>query len=136
LEEDLRKSALLTRELWQKIPKPRLALNCVGGKATTDMMRLLDKNAIMVTYGGMSKQPVTVNTADFIFKNLICCGFWLTVWKKNNLDEYKKTLQVLAELIKKGELKAPICDEYKLEDFREAFKRAQTPFVNSKILFV
>jgi trans-2-enoyl-CoA reductase len=24
------------------IPKPRLALNCVGGKAATDMMRLLE----------------------------------------------------------------------------------------------
>lgn len=134
VEEDLRRSPVLTRDLWKSIPKPRLALNCVGGKATTDMMRLLDKNATMVTYGGMSKQPVTVNTADFIFKNLSCRGFWLTVWKKENPDEYKKTLHTLVELVRSKQFRAPECQEFRLDEFREALKRSQTPFVNSKIL--
>src|SRR5690606_8864888 len=68
-EDELRSSKRLTSEMWREISRPRLALNCVGGRATSDMIRLLDKNAIMVTYGGMSKQPLTLNTADFIFKN-------------------------------------------------------------------
>jgi len=38
-EDDLRKSNELTVDLWKKIPKPRLAFNCVGGKATSDMIR-------------------------------------------------------------------------------------------------
>jgi mitochondrial enoyl-[acyl-carrier protein] reductase / trans-2-enoyl-CoA reductase len=38
-EDDLRKSNQLTVDLWSKIPKPRLAFNCVGGKATSDMIR-------------------------------------------------------------------------------------------------
>ena len=135
VEEDLRRSPVLTRELWQSIPKPRLALNCVGGKATTDVMRLLDKNATMVTYGGMSKQPVTVNTADFIFKNLTCRGFWLTVWKRENPEEYKRTLHSLIELVRDGKFRAPECQEFRLDQFRDAFKRSLTPFVNAKILF-
>lgn len=135
LEEDLRRSPVLTRELWQSIPKPRLALNCVGGKATTDMMRLLDKNATIVTYGGMSKQPVIVNTADFIFKDITCRGFWLTIWKRSNPDEFKRTLRELVELVRSGQFRAPECQEFSLDHFREAFKRSQTPFVNTKILF-
>ena len=47
--EDMLRRPELTRDLWQQIPKPKLALNCVGGKATTDMVRLLDQNAVMVT---------------------------------------------------------------------------------------
>ena len=46
-EDMLRKSELMGN-LWKKIPQPTLALNCVGGKATTDMVRLLDRNSIMV----------------------------------------------------------------------------------------
>lgn len=38
-EDDLRKSNELAVDLWKKIPKPRLAFNCVGGKATSDMIR-------------------------------------------------------------------------------------------------
>lgn len=136
VEEDLRKSPLLTRELWGKIPRPRLALNCVGGKATTDMLRLMGKNATVVTYGGMSKQPVILNTADFIFKNLKACGFWLTVWKAENREEYEKTLDIIVDMIRKKEFKAPQCEEFKLDDYRDAFKRLQTPFISSKILFV
>ena len=38
-EEDLRKSPELTVDLWKKIPRPKLAFNCVGGKATSDLIR-------------------------------------------------------------------------------------------------
>lgn len=136
VEDELRKSHALTRELWQKIAKPRLALNCVGGKATTDMLRLVDSNAVVVTYGGMSRQPVTINTADFIFKNLKAVGFWLTAWKRENFAEYTRTLKSLCDMIRTNEFRAPRCDEFRLDEFAEAFKRMQTPFVSSKVLFV
>ena len=51
-EEELRKSSM--NDLWLKLgSKPKLALNCVGGKATADMMRHLDNGSVVVTYGGM-----------------------------------------------------------------------------------
>ena len=46
--EDILRKADLTTDIWKHIPKPKLALNCVGGKATTDMIRLLDKDSVMV----------------------------------------------------------------------------------------
>jgi hypothetical protein len=34
----------------------------------------------MVTYGGMSRQPVTVSTTAFIFKDVTLRGFWMSRW--------------------------------------------------------
>ena len=135
-EEDLRKSEELKVNLWKSIPKPKLAFNCVGGKATTDLIRFLDHDSIMVTYGGMSRQPLTLNTADFIFKKFKAVGFWLTHWRQNNPDEFKKTVDELCDMISKNEIKPPKCEEFKLENYKEAFSRYQTPFLSSKILFV
>lgn len=133
-EDELRKS-VLTHDLWEEIPKPKFALNCVGGRATTDMIRLLDKDSMVITYGGMSKQPLTLNTADFIFKDLKCFGFWLTTWKERNPNDYKKVLDNLFELIKKNQFKGPKCEEFTLHDYQKAFERFQTPFLTSKICF-
>ncbi|KFV56664.1 hypothetical protein N328_07228, partial [Gavia stellata] len=57
-EEMLRKPEM--KDVFKSIPKPRLALNCVGGKSTTEMLRHLQPKGTMVTYGGMAKQPVMV----------------------------------------------------------------------------
>lgn len=38
----------------------KLALNSVGGKSSLFLAAHLENNGVMVTYGGMSKQPVQV----------------------------------------------------------------------------
>lgn len=52
----------------ESIPKPKLALNCVGGNSATNLLRTLLHKGVMVTYGGMSREPVQVPTSAFIFK--------------------------------------------------------------------
>ena len=44
------------KEVIKSLPKARLGLNAVSGKAVADMIKLLDDRATVVTYGGMSKQ--------------------------------------------------------------------------------
>ena len=132
-EDELRKSHF-TSELWQRIARPRLALNCVGGKSTTDMLRVLDQAACVVTYGGMSRMPLTLNTADFIFKDLSFRGFWMTAWRRQHPNEYEGMLEKMLDMISSKRLIAPDCEEFKLDDFKRAFARAQQPFTNKKIL--
>ncbi|CCE65634.1 hypothetical protein TPHA_0M00590 [Tetrapisispora phaffii CBS 4417] len=72
----------------------RLALNSVGGKSSTAIARKLAKDSLMLTYGGMSKQPVTLPTSLFIFKNLDSKGFWITENYKK--DPFKKQKDVAA----------------------------------------
>lgn len=45
----------------------------------------------MVTYGGMSKQPLTLPTSSFIFQNVVCRGFWLTQWKAQQRIQFEST---------------------------------------------
>ena len=72
-----------TREL---ASRARIAYNAVGGYSAQTMFRLLQPNAgsRMVTYGGMSKQPLLVPTGAFIFKDITLSGFWLTRWLEND----------------------------------------------------
>ncbi|GFH33178.1 predicted protein, partial [Haematococcus lacustris] len=56
-------------------PTPLLGLNCVGG---TSALAVLGEGGTLVTYGGMSMQPVTIPTSLLIFKDLQFKGFWLS----------------------------------------------------------
>lgn len=111
-------------------------MNCVGGRTTSDLLRVLDQSGTLVTYGGMSKQPVTVPTAEFIFRDLTCRGFWMSRWKAENLkgSEFAKMLHELIELIRHEHLKPPKCQTFQLEQYKEAIEQAQQPFNTKKIL--
>ncbi|KAG1807793.1 uncharacterized protein BJ212DRAFT_1281490 [Suillus subaureus] len=86
----------------------RLGLNCVSGKTTTLMARLLGNNAHLVSYGAMSKEPLSLPTSLFIFKNLACHGFWQTRWYSNkSLEQRQELLKTLAALMRDGKLRDP-----------------------------
>jgi len=54
-----------------RLPKARLALNCVGGQSSTELIQVLGKRGVHVTYGGMSLKPVIGPTSALIFKGEI-----------------------------------------------------------------
>ncbi|KAM4700906.1 enoyl-[acyl-carrier-protein] reductase, mitochondrial [Discoglossus pictus] len=132
-EEQLRKPEM--KDMFRKCSRPRLALNCVGGKNTTEMLRHLDYGGTMVTYGGMAKQPVTIPVSALIFKNVKLCGFWITQWKREraqNREEITKMIRDLCDLIRRGKLAPPPNFQRPLQDFNHALKDAQTPFLSRK----
>ena len=74
-------------------------LNCIGGPATTNMIRHLGSNAHLVTYGGMSKLPVSLPTSAFIFGGLHAHGFWQSKWNRlHTKEEREDLLDELADL--------------------------------------
>ncbi|KAF9269850.1 trans-2-enoyl-CoA reductase [Marasmius fiardii PR-910] len=123
----------------------RLALNCVGGDPTAAMAKLLGFNAHLVSYGAMSKKPLSLPTSLFIFKNLTSHGFWQTRWGKEN-SKHKKAALVgtLAEWMANGKLKAPDheiatipkadSDEEATQRVRDIIKRVSEGKVGKKIL--
>jgi len=141
-EEDLRANS--TRELVKNLGNPvRLALNCVGGKSASGITRLLGHNATIVTYGGMSKQPLTFGTGPFIFKNLRACGFWVSRWNKEASKKDKQYMfDDICELIRGGHLAEPWHEETKWETsddnktlnrkFMSALSKAGASFGNRK----
>lgn len=107
-----------------------LGLNCVGGRATTDMARTLRHSGTMVTYGAMARQPITIPASLFIFKNLSLRGFWISKWAGEKVEERGKMLDEIFEWIRKGWLKdAPMeevkwTEESKEEELVEAVSKA------------
>jgi mitochondrial enoyl-[acyl-carrier protein] reductase / trans-2-enoyl-CoA reductase len=71
------------------------------------MARLLDDNAHLVSYGAMSKEPLSLPTSLFIFKNLTCHGFWQTRWYgEKSLNERQELFDTLATLMRDGKVRA------------------------------
>lgn len=84
----------------------RLGLNCVSGKETTLMARYLGSNAHLVSYGAMSKQPLSIPTSLFIFKNLTCQGFWQSQWYgKRSREDRERLVLELAKLMTTGRVR-------------------------------
>lgn len=130
----------VTDAILKEIPKPKLALNCVGGKNATDCMKILDNSGTMVTYGGMSKMPVAIPTGALIFKDQTFKGFWMTRWTlSRSADDPEKGLMInyLLNMMRKGQLKAPKMIPYEFKDWKEAIDKALNPgHVNGKVCFV
>ncbi|KFQ23499.1 hypothetical protein N332_14726, partial [Mesitornis unicolor] len=132
-EEMLRKPEM--KDIFKSVPKPRLALNCVGGKSTTEMLRHLQPKGTMVTYGGMAKQPVMVPVSAFIFRDVRLRGFWMTQWRKDHAQDQERftgMMDALCQLIQRGQLSAPACTEVPLQDYRVALEATMKPFTSSK----
>ncbi|PVI07373.1 NAD(P)-binding protein [Periconia macrospinosa] len=93
----------------------RLALNCVNGKAATAMAKLLASSAHFVTYGAMSKQPLTIPASMLIFKDVHFHGFWVSKWAEKNPEDKKAAVAEVLEMTRKGEFKDMPVDEIKWE---------------------
>lgn len=136
-EEALRRPEM--KELFKICPKPKLALNGVGGKSATELLRHLQSGGSMVTYGGMAKQPVTVPVSALIFKDVKVRGFWVTKWKRDHSKDgsaFRAMLDELCSLIHQGKLTAPACTEVGLQDYSKALETSMQPFTSAKQVLI
>lgn len=104
----------------------KLALNCVGGKASTAVARKLGPNGLMLTYGGMSYQPVIIPTSLHIFKNVTSSGFWVTALLKGDPELKRKTVDQIVAWYEEGKLHDAPSVETKVDgkDLAEVYKGA------------
>ncbi|KAJ2984150.1 hypothetical protein NQ176_g161 [Zarea fungicola] len=79
-----------------------LALNCVGGKSATALARSLSDGGTMVSYGGMSRQPIALPVGLLIFKDIRFVGFWLSKWNARDTIGRKHMLDDILSLMRQG----------------------------------
>lgn len=148
-EDEVRKTQLFKSK---KLPSPRLALNCIGGQNAHEVLRHLAQDGIMVTYGGMSREPLTVPISALIFKviqnylencehckrykkyNLYCIylqnislkGFWMTAWTNANIEseEREDMYKDLATLFRDKRLQPPPHKLIPFCEYQEAIVKA------------
>ncbi|XP_058856476.1 enoyl-[acyl-carrier-protein] reductase, mitochondrial-like [Acipenser ruthenus] len=115
-EDTLRKPEM--KELFKKVPRPRLALNCVGGKSATELLRHLHA---------------------LIFKDVKLRGFWVTQWKRDHAHDRQKVqamISALCQLFLQGKLSAPASTEVPFRDYQTAVQDSMKPFVSAKQILV
>ena len=119
----------------KSLPKPPLlAFNGVGGKSATELLRNLGHKGVMVTYGGMSRKPVTIPTGLFIFKEVTALGYWNSKWNKDNKNnpEKDKMFNEICDMIREGKLIPPPSDIIPFETYAEAVHTAMSGFQGRK----
>ena len=116
---------------------PKLALNSIGGESALAILKSLDLNGTMVTFGGMTSEKVRFPTRELIFKNIQLRGFWMDNWVKTHSKlEYSDCLKQIWALMQAGRLTQPVAGTYSLQNWADALKHASTTSKNGKILFV
>lgn len=118
-EEEIRSTDIFKTGKFQR---PLLALNCVGGKSALEILRHLGLRGAMVTYGGMSRDPVTVPTSAFIFKDISTHGYWMTRWSKENAESVARTemFEDIIQLMLSKNIHAPAHEFVKFDNYKNA----------------
>lgn len=106
--------------------RPLLALNTVGGRSATELLRQLDECGVLVTYGGMSREPVTVPTSALIFKSVALHGFWMSQWiKRHHGDGQREVMyEELIRLMLDGTLRPVVHKKVPLSDYKAVLAAA------------
>lgn len=117
--------------------RPSLAFNCVGGESALRLMNLLASGGIHITYGAMSRRPLTVPNGQLIFKDLQFRGLWVTKWIESaSREELDAVYGKLAGLMVSGALSVPVAATFPLADFKAALEQVTGSSRNGKILFI
>ena len=80
-------------------------MNSTTGSIVNTMAKNLAPNSHMVTYGAMSKQPVSLPTGLLIFKNISFDGFWVSRWSDQNPEQKEACVKEVLDLTREGKFK-------------------------------
>lgn len=111
-----------------EVPAPKLALDCVGGKSASALLKNLQSGSKMVVYGGMSKQPVSIPVSALIFKNIHVTGFRIAKFMGENKgnEQWQKMFDELISLMITKDLKGPVHEIIGVDNYKEALNNTIT----------
>ncbi len=122
------------KEMLKELPPIKLGLNCVGGECATDMARALGHGATLVTYGSMSKKPLTIPHDLITYKGLNFRGFWMADWyKKHSVAERTEMFEDIVAMIRDQQLSF-LYILHDFDDFNYALRKALEPFQFRKVV--
>lgn len=121
-------------EILADLPPIKLGFNCIGGKPAAEMMRCLGTGATIVTYGGMSKQPLTFPSDLVISKQLKVKGFWIaTSDEKRGIEEKEKMCIEICNMIREKTLTF-FYEVHDFDDFHHALDVSTRPYQLRKVI--
>lgn len=122
------------REMIAELPPIRLAFNAVGGDSATELLRVLAPGGHLVTYGGMSKRPMTFPVDLIAQKQLHVDGFWISKWHEtHSVDERAAMLEDISQMILNKKLSF-FYEMHDFDDFEHALSASYEPFRLRKVV--
>ena len=122
------------REILSELPPCKLALNCVGGELVANMARTLAHGATIVTYGGMSKRPMSLPYEIVNYNQLNLKGFWMAKWAAEHPKEERDAMiDEIIGLIRADKLSF-FFELHDFDDFHYALEKSQEPFHFRKVI--
>ena len=114
-----------------------LALDPVGGDTFGRLADSLGYGGTLVTYGGLSGKPGTLDTGKVIFNDTRVRGFWLYKWYQiATMQEKQAAFGQVIPLIANGTLKANIDSRFSVDQIKQAVTRSWEGGRNGKVLIV
>lgn len=114
----------------------RLGINQVGGDSALRLAKIVAPEAVIVTIGAMSLQPLRLPNGLLIFKNLHFTGFWVNKWYEQATPAARQeAFDRIFQLAQRGLLQTKIERTYPLNDFAAAVARASHGARAGKIVF-
>ncbi len=115
----------------------RLALDAVGGGATTRMTSCVDPGGTVVCLGTMGGEAGYVGMNDLIFRDIHVRGFWFASMRAQLPSDWlSEVTNKVIDTIAKGRVTIPVEATYPLERIREAVEHAERDGRSGKILLV
>lgn len=119
------------------LPQACLGLNCVSGQAVSDMVQYLAPGATLVTYGGMSKRPLTMSVSQLVFRDIRLTGYWVSAWyEKAKYVDKEEMIQTLVKMYQNKTLTSLPVQKFTLDQNKQAFEQATAPYKPTKVIFV
>lgn len=120
-KESLRRFQTQLQQISASNDLPKLALNAVGGASAKTLVHALDNGGSLVTYGGMSAQPVVVGTPQLIFKDIRAVGYWHSRWMLQQSQEKKQEMMtILSKAVLEKYIFCPPAKVFSLQSVEEA----------------
>lgn len=113
------------------------AIDAVGGQTGAAVARALGRNGVMLVYGLLSMEPMTVDGGRMIFNTTTIRGFWLSEWLRTAVPErQQRVVTELLRLMVTNEIAPPVEAEYPLADVHRAVAHAERTGRSGKVLLV
>ncbi|KAF7259631.1 hypothetical protein EG68_02386 [Paragonimus skrjabini miyazakii] len=99
----------------------RLALNCLGGKPALVLLRTLADSGTLVSYGAMTRNPMTIPVGPLIFRDIRLRGFWMTSWiRQSHASRVDQMFKQLCDWFSQQQLKPSPSVEIPFADWKQA----------------
>jgi NADPH2:quinone reductase len=111
------------------------ALDSVGGRAAHDLMKVLGPGGVLMSFGALSGEPMSIDPGLLIFKEATVRGFWATRrGERTSRADNQRMIGELLRLAAAGRLPLRVEARFPLAQAAEAAVAAEKPGRTGKVV--